>query len=197
MYPYLLLSPRLSSDRWSTVSSSAADLSAFCSAEAVTEAFLRLHDKGLVYKSSYLVNWSPNLQTAVSDLEVVTISQLLRNSSFLAFISGNHHSSIRCLPTSQVDYTEEAGRLYTFAYPLADSEDSLPVATTRPETILGDTAVAVNPEDDRFKRFVGRECVVPLSGGRSATSHLPRPILYHLAPFQTNSITPRTFPDQS
>lgn len=66
----------------------------------------------------------------------------------------------------QVEYSEEAGKLYTFRYPLADSEDHLPVATTRPETILGDAAVAVNPEDDRFNHFVGRECVVPLSGGR-------------------------------
>ena len=157
--------------------SSTTDVSAFRSAEAVTEAFLRLHDKGLVYKSSYLVNWSPNLQTAVSDLEVDINSQLLRSSNFLACTFSHHHSSIHCLTTFQVDYTEEAGRLYTFKYPLADSDESLPVATTRPETILGDTAVAVNPEDSRFERFAGRECVVPLSGGRSAALHLPRPIL--------------------
>ena len=104
-------------------------------------------------------------------------------------IFGHHHSSIQWPTTFQVDYTEEAGRLYTFAYPLADCEgntlnpskpygdESLPVATTRPETILGDTAVAVNPKDARFSRFVGRECVVPLSGGRSAASYLPRPSL--------------------
>lgn len=98
--------------------------------EAVTEAFVRLHDQGLVYKGDYLVNWSPNLQTAVSDLEV--------------------------------DYSEEMGTLYTFRYPVADgSGDYLPVATTRPETLLGDTAVCVHPEDERYQRFVGRTVKVP------------------------------------
>eukprot|EP00271_Cylindrocystis_brebissonii_P000729 TRINITY_DN10959_c0_g1_i1.p1 TRINITY_DN10959_c0_g1~~TRINITY_DN10959_c0_g1_i1.p1 ORF type:complete len:1115 (-),score=201.21 TRINITY_DN10959_c0_g1_i1:1125-4418(-) len=107
---------------------------------AVMEAFSRLHEKGLIYKGSYMVNWSPNLQTAVSDLEV--------------------------------EYSEEAGLLYFFKYPLAEGDSSgeddfLPIATTRPETLLGDTAVAVHPEDERFARFVGRRAVVPLSGGRT------------------------------
>eukprot|EP00891_Asterochloris_glomerata_P009727 jgi/Astpho2/9727/Aster-03708 len=102
--------------------------------DAVLEAFVRLHDKGLIYKGSYMVNWSPNLQTAVSDLEV--------------------------------DYTEEAGSLFHFKYPLADSDDFLPVATTRPETIMGDSAVAVHPEDERYRHLVGRECQVPLSDRR-------------------------------
>lgn len=102
--------------------------------ESVLEAFVQLHDKGLVYRGSYMVNWSPGLQTAVSDLEV--------------------------------EYSDEAGTLYFFKYPVADSDDFLPVATTRPETILGDTAVAVHPEDDRYKHLVGREAVVPMSGGR-------------------------------
>ncbi|KAK9917842.1 hypothetical protein WJX75_008794 [Coccomyxa subellipsoidea] len=102
---------------------------------AVREAFVRLHEKGLVYRGSYMVNWSPNLQTAVSDLEV--------------------------------DYTEEAGTLYFFRYPVAGGDgEHLPVATTRPETILGDTAVAVHPEDERYRHLVGRECEVPMSGGR-------------------------------
>ncbi|KAI3430578.1 hypothetical protein D9Q98_005171 [Chlorella vulgaris] len=104
--------------------------------EAVLEAFVQLHDKGLVYRGSYLVNWSPGLQTAVSDLEV--------------------------------EYSEEAGSLYYFKYPVADSDDFLPVATTRPETILGDTAVAVHPEDERYRHLVGKEAVVPLSGRRIA-----------------------------
>ncbi|PRW33017.1 valyl-tRNA synthetase [Chlorella sorokiniana] len=102
--------------------------------EAVLEAFVRLHEKGLVYRGSYMVNWSPGLQTAVSDLEV--------------------------------DYSEEPGTLYYFKYPVADSDEFLPVATTRPETILGDTAVAVHPEDERYKHLVGREAVVPQSGRR-------------------------------
>lgn len=102
--------------------------------ESVLEAFVRLHEKGLIYRGSYMVNWSPGLQTAVSDLEV--------------------------------EYSEEPGTLYYFKYPVADSDEYLPVATTRPETILGDTAVAVHPEDDRYKHLVGREAVVPMSGGR-------------------------------
>lgn len=128
--------------------------------DAVSEAFVRLYDKGLVYKSSYLVNWSPNLQTAVSDLEVRDSARecslhrklVLEAQAWLSWL--------------QVEYTEEEGKLYTFRYPVAGGDESLPVATSRPETILGDTAVAVNPEDDRFKRFIGQECIVPLSGGR-------------------------------
>ncbi|KAL2645155.1 hypothetical protein R1flu_012742 [Riccia fluitans] len=102
----------------------------------VREAFVRLHEKGLIYRGSYMVNWSPNLQTAVSDLEV--------------------------------EYSEEPGTLYYFKYPVADgnAEDHLPVATTRPETVLGDTAVAVHPEDPRYAKFVGKMAVVPMSGGR-------------------------------
>lgn len=105
-------------------------------AAAVADAFVRLHDEGLIYKGTYMVNWAPKLQTAVSDLEV--------------------------------DYTDEAGFLYVFKYPLAGDNTGkhLPVATTRPETILGDTAVAVHPEDPRYAEFVGKEVEVPMSGGR-------------------------------
>lgn len=71
-----------------------------------------------------------------------------------------------------MDYTEEAGTLYFFRYPVAGGDgEHLPVATTRPETILGDTAVAVHPEDERYRHLVGRECEVPMSGGRCAVSH--------------------------
>jgi valyl-tRNA synthetase len=97
---------------------------------AVREAFVRLYEKGLIYRDTYLINWSPGLKTAVSDLEV--------------------------------EYHQEQGTLYYFNYPLADSDEAIPVATTRPETILGDTAVAVHPEDERFARFVGRACLVPI-----------------------------------
>lgn len=99
--------------------------------DAVLEAFVRLHDKGLIYRGNYLVNWAPKLQTAVSDLEV--------------------------------EYSEEAGHLYFFKYQVVGSEEYLPVATTRPETILGDTAVAVHPEDDRYKHLVGKQCMVPFT----------------------------------
>ncbi|CAM6124860.1 unnamed protein product [Calypogeia fissa] len=104
--------------------------------KAVVEAFVRLHEKGLIYRGSYMVNWSPNLQTAVSDLEV--------------------------------EYSEEPGTLFYFKYPVADgsTEDFLPVATTRPETVLGDTAVAVHPLDERYSKYVGKMAVVPMSGGR-------------------------------
>jgi len=99
---------------------------------SVTEAFCRLHAEGLVYRSAYMVNWSPNLQTAVSDLEV--------------------------------EYSEEPGKMYHFKYMLKDSDEFIPVATTRPETLLGDTAVAVHPDDPRYKRFVGKSLVVPILG---------------------------------
>lgn len=99
---------------------------------AVTEAFKRLHDQGLVYRGDYMVNWSPSLQTAVSDLEV--------------------------------EFSEESGKLYYFKYPLSDGSGHIPVATTRPETILGDTAVCVHPEDDRFKAMIGKKLRVPVLG---------------------------------
>ncbi len=99
---------------------------------AVREAFVRLFEKGLIYRGEYLINWSPGLQTAVSDLEV--------------------------------EYAEEEGKLYFFKYGLVGSEDYIPVATTRPETILGDTAVAVHPEDERYKHLIGRQCEVPVLG---------------------------------
>ncbi|MFQ5932757.1 MAG: class I tRNA ligase family protein, partial [Nitrospiraceae bacterium] len=97
---------------------------------AVIEAFVRLYEKGLIYRGDYLINWSPGLQTAVSDLEV--------------------------------EYSEEMGTLYTFKYPLEGSDEHIPVATTRPESILGDTAVAVHPEDERYRLFVGQTCLVPM-----------------------------------
>jgi len=103
--------------------------------EAVTEAFVRFHEKGLVYRGEYMVNWAPLLKTAVSDLEV--------------------------------EYSEEEGKLYFFKYMIEDSDEFLPVATTRPETIMGDTAVCVNPNDERFKHLVGKNVVVPRSGGRT------------------------------
>ena len=99
--------------------------------KAVREAFVRLYEKGLIYRGPRLINWSPGLRTAVSDLEV--------------------------------EYSEEPGKLYYFKYCLADSQDEfIPVATTRPETILGDTAVAVHPEDERYQKFVGKMVLVPI-----------------------------------
>lgn len=100
---------------------------------AVREAFVRLYEKGLIYRGPRLINWSPGLKTAVSDLEV--------------------------------EYSEEPGKLYYFKYMLSDgSGEFIPVATTRPETILGDTAVAVHPDDPRYANFVGKSVVVPILG---------------------------------
>ena len=99
---------------------------------AVREAFVRLYEKGLIYRGPRLINWSPGLKTAVSDLEV--------------------------------EYSEEQATLYYFKYRIAGSDEFIPVATIRPETILGDTAVAVHPEDERFKKFIGKKAIVPILG---------------------------------
>jgi valyl-tRNA synthetase len=102
--------------------------------KAVREAFVRLYEKGLIYRGPRLINWSPGLKTAVSDLEV--------------------------------EYSEEPGKLYYFKYMLAGEQADIyiPVATTRPETILGDAAVAVHPDDKRYQRFIGQHVIVPLLG---------------------------------
>jgi valyl-tRNA synthetase len=103
--------------------------------KAVREAFVRLFEKGLIYRGPRMINWSPSLRTAVSDLEV--------------------------------EYSEEPGFLYYFKYMLADLPgEYIPVATTRPETILGDTAVAVHPEDERYQKYIGKDVLVPILGRR-------------------------------
>jgi valyl-tRNA synthetase len=101
--------------------------------EAVQEVFIRLYDEGLIYRGKRLVNWDPKLHTALSDLEV----------------------------TNQ----EEAGHLWHIRYPLVhkDKAEYLIVATTRPETLLGDTAVAVNPNDERYKHLIGQTITLPLT----------------------------------
>ena len=107
---------------------------------AVLEVFVRLYDEDLIYRGKRLVNWDPKLRTAISDLEV--------------------------------ENKEVKGFMWYIRYPLADGlktqegKDYLMVATTRPETLLGDTAVAVNPEDPRFKDLVGKELILPLVGRR-------------------------------
>jgi len=96
---------------------------------AVRTAFVRLYDKGLIYRGERIINWCPRCATALSDLEV--------------------------------EHKDITGHLYYVRYHLADNEDFITVATTRPETILGDTAVAVNPSDKRFKAMVGKKAVLP------------------------------------
>jgi valyl-tRNA synthetase len=97
---------------------------------AVAEVFVRLHEKGLIYRGQRLVNWDPVLHTALPDLEVVAEA--------------------------------EAGHLWHLRYPLADGSGHVVVATTRPETMLGDAAVAVHPQDERYRHLVGREIRLPL-----------------------------------
>ncbi|HQR58295.1 MAG TPA: valine--tRNA ligase, partial [Azonexus sp.] len=99
--------------------------------KVVTETFVRLYNEGLIYRGKRLVNWDPELHTAVSDLEVVQ--------------------------------EEEDGFMWHIRYPLADGSDSLVVATTRPETMLGDTAVMVHPEDERYKHMLGKMVKLPLT----------------------------------
>jgi len=99
---------------------------------AVIEAFVRLHDEGLIYRGKRLVNWDPVLLTALSDLEV--------------------------------ESTEEEGHLWHLSYPLEDGSAHVIVATTRPETMLGDTAVAVSPEDERYLHLIGKKIRLPLTG---------------------------------
>ena len=104
----------------------------------VAEVFVRLFDDGLIYRGKRLVNWDPALKTSISDLEVNNV--------------------------------EQPGQLWHFRYPLAngarraDGKDYLVVATTRPETMLGDTAVAVRPEDERYRALIGAEVRLPLVG---------------------------------
>ncbi|MFK7159524.1 valine--tRNA ligase [Marinospirillum sp. MEB164] len=108
--------------------------------QAVQEVFIRLYDEGLIYRGKRLVNWDPKLHTAISDLEV--------------------------------ENKEQQGQFWHFRYPLADGvktadgKDYLVVATTRPETLLGDTCVAVNPKDERYASVIGKEIILPLVGRR-------------------------------
>ncbi|MFP4322816.1 MAG: class I tRNA ligase family protein, partial [Anaerolineales bacterium] len=97
--------------------------------KAVIEAFVTLYEQDLIYKGTRLINWSPGLQTAVSDLEV--------------------------------ENETRQGKLYYFNYPV-EGGARIPVATTRPETILGDTAVAVHPEDPRYQHLIGKTAYVPM-----------------------------------
>jgi valyl-tRNA synthetase len=102
---------------------------------AVVEVFVRLHEQGLIYRGKRLVSWDPVLGTAVSDLEVIS--------------------------------QEEDGKLWEIHYPFVDGSinglTGLTVATTRPETMLGDVAVAVHPDDERYQRLVGKQLMLPLS----------------------------------
>ena len=98
--------------------------------KAVKEVFLRLYEKGLIYRGERIINWCPHCLTSISEAEV--------------------------------EYEEKAGSFWHITYPLADGSGVLEVATTRPETMLGDTALAVHPEDPRYKALIGKNVILPL-----------------------------------
>lgn len=98
--------------------------------EAVKEVFIKLYNKGLIYRGNRIINWCPDCKTALSDAEV--------------------------------EYEEQHGHLWYFRYPIKDSDESIVIATTRPETIPGDSAVAVHPEDERYQRLIGKKVLLPI-----------------------------------
>ena len=98
--------------------------------DAVRKVFVKLYEKDLIYRGAYLINWDPQAQTALSDIEVI-------------------HKDVN-------------GAFYHFRYPLADGSGYVELATTRPETMLGDTAVAVHPEDERYANLIGKNILLPL-----------------------------------
>lgn len=99
---------------------------------AVNEVFVRLYEKGLIYRGERIINWCPKCKTSISDAEV--------------------------------DFNEHDGNFYHLKYKLYDGSGYVELATTRPETLLGDTAIAVNPDDSRYKHLIGKTAIVPLVG---------------------------------
>ncbi|MDR3157081.1 MAG: valine--tRNA ligase [Lactobacillales bacterium] len=97
---------------------------------AVRKVFVKMYEKGLIYRGEYIINWDPKAKTALSDIEVI--------------------------------HKEVEGAFYHVRYDLEDGADSLEIATTRPETMFGDTAVAVHPEDLRYKEFIGKNVILPI-----------------------------------
>jgi len=98
--------------------------------KAVTAVFIKLYEKGLIYKGERIINWCPDCNTSISDAEV--------------------------------EYSEKEGKLWDIKYPLADGSGYITVATTRPETMLGDTGIAVHPDDERYNHLVGKMVILPL-----------------------------------
>src|SRR5690606_31504424 len=98
--------------------------------KAVEEVFIRLYEKGLIYRGDRIINWCPSCETAISDAEV--------------------------------EHEDSKGYIWHIKYPIKDSEESITIATTRPETMLGDLAIAVNPKDERYSHLVGKMAILPL-----------------------------------
>jgi valyl-tRNA synthetase len=99
--------------------------------DAVKEVFVRLYEKGLIYRGKYIINWDPAAKTALSDIEVI--------------------------------HQEVNGKLYHVRYPLSDGTGYIQVATTRPETLLGDSGVAVHPDDERYQNLIGKTVILPFT----------------------------------
>lgn len=99
--------------------------------KAVKEVFVRLYEKGLIYKGERIINWCPKCKTSISDAEV--------------------------------EFSEKQGYFWHIKYPLSDGSGSIEIATTRPETMLGDTAIAVNPNDARYKNLIGKTAILPIA----------------------------------
>ncbi|GKQ42862.1 valine--tRNA ligase [Companilactobacillus sp. RD055328] len=99
--------------------------------KAVRKVFVKMYEEGLIYRGEYIINWDPQLQTALSDIEVL--------------------------------HQDDEGAFYHVRYPFADGSGDIEIATTRPETMFGDTAVAVNPSDERYRNLVGKELILPLT----------------------------------
>jgi len=97
---------------------------------AVNEVFVTLYEQGIIYRGEYIINWDPQTQTALSDIEVI--------------------------------YEEREGAFYHMKYPIKDSKETIEIATTRPETMLGDTAVAVHPDDERYQHLIGKTVILPI-----------------------------------
>ncbi len=100
--------------------------------DAVKEVFVRLYEKGLIYKGAYIVNWCPRCQSAISDIET--------------------------------EYETEQGHMWEISYPLKDEPGAILIATTRPETMFGDAAIAVHPDDFKYKDLIGKKVCIPLTG---------------------------------
>ena len=100
--------------------------------DAVKEVFIKLYEKGLIYKGKYIVNWCPRCNSAISDVET--------------------------------EYATEQGHMWEISYPLKGESGAIIVATTRPETIFGDVAIAVHPSDHKYSELVGKTVIIPLSG---------------------------------
>lgn len=98
--------------------------------DAVLEVFVKLYNKGLIYRGDRIINWCPSCSTAISDAEV--------------------------------DHEDSEGLIWYIKYPIKDSDESITIATTRPETMLGDLAIAVNPKDERYANLIGKSAILPL-----------------------------------